>query len=82
MAQRKGSDSATCYVCNRAVEEVPIREQLAAQRGMNIRVSIGPNLYRHSYCAPGTERWLAAMQDGRELTERDRFWIGLYLGER
>lgn len=67
-----------CYVCNREVEQRSMAEELTARRALNQRVTIGPNLERHSYCAPGTESWLKAMNDGRELTERDRFWIALY----
>lgn len=55
-----------CYVCGRDVKEVPIREQMEAQRAMCVPVWIASpgasakhpaGLVRHSYCEPGTERW-------------------------
>jgi hypothetical protein len=64
-----------CYVCIKDITEHTLREELAALRSLNRPVDVGGGLFRHSYCAPGTERWMKAMQDGRELSANDEMWI-------
>jgi hypothetical protein len=68
-----------CYVCHGEIKARSLIEQVGARRSLNVRVSIGAGLERHSYCAPGTERWMEAMRDGRQLSDRDAFYIRMFL---
>lgn len=69
----------TCYVCRRDVHAVTVREQLEKRRAMNTPVWIlSPGvqkkyphgIVRHSYCAPGTDRWARHLGTGK----RDSWW--------
>jgi hypothetical protein len=66
--------AAECFVCGEPIRDVPVERRLAASRAMNVRVSVGPGLDRHSYCAPGTDRWAEHLGTGA----RDRFWAHVW----
>lgn len=81
-AENNGGMAAppSCFVCTREVAHVPMETRMMARRDMNVAVWIlspgvsmkhPSGLVRHSYCAPGTERWAKHMNAGSAL---DREW--------
>lgn len=69
----KGPVVGTCYVCHEDVRAVPVEMRMMARREMNVPTGSGPNL-RHSYCAPGSDRWAAHLG----TSKRDRFWAHIF----